>query len=80
MTDEAMDNIVKLASAAGKPALLTEDSAALEFTDKYRGKLLYDHDVGAWFRWTESHCSRNARDSPMHGRAIWCASSPKIRR
>ena len=55
MTDEVMDNIVKLASAAGKPALLTEDSAALEFTDKYRGKLLYDHDVGAWFRWTESH-------------------------
>jgi len=38
--------------------LVTEDSAALEFAQLYRGKLLYDHNVGAWHEWTGSHWRR----------------------
>jgi hypothetical protein len=30
---------------------VTEDSAALVFRDKYKGQLLYDHDLNAWFVW-----------------------------
>lgn len=37
---------------------ITEDGAALEFAELYRGKLLFDHDAGAWFEWTGSHWKR----------------------
>jgi putative DNA primase/helicase len=30
---------------------ITEDSVALQFTDKYVGRLLFDHDAGRWFKW-----------------------------
>ena len=33
------------------PALPTEDSIALEFKVRHKGKFLYCHDSGAWFRW-----------------------------
>ena len=46
-----VDNIIKLAELAGKQTLITEDSAALAFAQKYRGELLFDHDAGTWFRW-----------------------------
>jgi putative DNA primase/helicase len=40
--------------------LITEDSAALAFTARYRDELLFDHDRGQWFRWTGTHwqCER----------------------
>jgi putative DNA primase/helicase len=38
------------AAAPGVDAV-TEDSAALVFRDKYKGHLLYDHDLNAWFVW-----------------------------
>jgi putative DNA primase/helicase len=78
MTDEAMDNIVKLASAA-EAGMLTEDSAALEFTDKYRGKLLYDHDVGAW-SWTESHWQQERTRLAYAWARNLVRKLPKIRR
>jgi putative DNA primase/helicase len=31
--------------------LVTEDQAALEFARRYRGRLRYCHDAGAWFEW-----------------------------
>ena len=37
---------------------VTEDSAALDFAELYRGKLLYDHDAGAWHEWTGYHWKR----------------------
>jgi putative DNA primase/helicase len=37
---------------------VTEDAAALEFARLYRGKLLFDHDAGAWFEWTGCHWKR----------------------
>jgi putative DNA primase/helicase len=37
---------------------ISEDAAALEFARLYRGKLLFDHDVGAWFEWTGSRWKR----------------------
>ena len=55
MSDEAISNIVKLATAAGKAPLLTEDSAALAFAQKYRGQFVYDHDIGSWFCWSGNH-------------------------
>jgi putative DNA primase/helicase len=47
----------KRAKAAKKSAFpsITEDGAALEFARLYRGKLLFDHDAGAWFEWTGCH-------------------------
>jgi putative DNA primase/helicase len=31
--------------------VVTEDSVALLFRDRYRGELLFDHDLKAWFVW-----------------------------
>jgi putative DNA primase/helicase len=42
---------------AGSPKI-TEDGAALDFAKLYRGKLLYDHDAGAWHEWTGYHWKR----------------------
>jgi len=55
MSDSGESNIVKLATfqelvSNAKP--LTEDSTALAFTDRYRDRLRFDHDVGKWFMWT----------------------------
>jgi putative DNA primase/helicase len=57
-----MSNLVHLekaeraAKAAVKPgAIVTEDSAALEFARRHVGQLLFDHDAGRWLRWTGSH-------------------------
>jgi putative DNA primase/helicase len=36
-------------------ALVTEDSAALEFAALHTGKLLFDHDAGCWFEWAGPH-------------------------
>jgi putative DNA primase/helicase len=55
MNDEAIDNIIRLATAAPESPLWTEDAAALEFTNQYRGELLFDHDGGSWFRWSGQH-------------------------
>ena len=55
MSDNGESNIVKLAISQGlvsNTELLTEDSAALAFTDRYRDRLLFDHDNGKWFMWT----------------------------
>src|SRR5208283_3052539 len=32
------------------PEVVTEDSAALEFADRYGDMLRYDHSEGAWFK------------------------------
>lgn len=34
---------------------LTEDSAALEFAERFADELRYDHDAGAWFQFAGSH-------------------------
>ena len=36
----------------GQPDLVTEDAAALEFEERFRNQLLFDHDRGSWFRWS----------------------------
>jgi putative DNA primase/helicase len=48
----ADDNILRLATMNDAPPAVTEDSAALEFADRYRNELRFDHNVGKWFRWT----------------------------
>ena len=39
---------------------VTEDAAALAFTERYRDTLRFDHDVGKWFVWMGTHwqCER----------------------
>jgi putative DNA primase/helicase len=56
MSDD-LDKIIHLATRReqAQRTLLSEDSVALAFADLYRGKLLFDHDAGAWFRWTGQH-------------------------
>jgi putative DNA primase/helicase len=34
--------------------IVTEDTAALEFGERYRGQLLFDHKAAKWFRWDGS--------------------------
>jgi putative DNA primase/helicase len=50
-----VSNILKLAEAASKQELITEDSAALAFAQQYRAELLFDHDAKSWFRWSGNH-------------------------
>ena len=54
MSDTLENNIVKLAmfQELGRAELLTEDSVALAFTDRYRDRLRFDHDHGKWYVWT----------------------------
>jgi putative DNA primase/helicase len=57
MTDDTDtdNNIIKLAAyqdmAKGDDPV-TEDAAALAFTERYRDILRFDHDMGKWFVWT----------------------------
>jgi putative DNA primase/helicase len=37
---------------------VTEDAAALAFTERYRNALRFDHDIGKWFVWRGSHWQR----------------------
>jgi putative DNA primase/helicase len=59
MGDEA-DNITRLAAMNNAPPVVTEDSAALAFADRYRDDLRFDHDIGKWYHWTGKHwqCER----------------------
>jgi putative DNA primase/helicase len=41
----------KKQAAAVRPPAVTEDSAALQFTDRYRNELRYDHKAG-WYHWS----------------------------
>jgi putative DNA primase/helicase len=60
MNDEVnMENIVQLAEMTKpKRVVVTEDSAALAFAERYKGQLLFDHDSGSWFRWDGNHWKR----------------------
>jgi putative DNA primase/helicase len=61
MNDEidpaSMDNIIRLAELAEQKTtvLITEDSAALVFAERYQGRFLYDHDAASWYRWSGYH-------------------------
>src|SRR5687767_1195419 len=46
-------------SKAAANDIVTEDGAALEFADLYRGRLLYCHSTGAWFEWAGSIWQKN---------------------
>jgi putative DNA primase/helicase len=54
------DNILRLAAMNNTPPIVTEDSAALTFADRYGSKLRFDHDLGKWYYWTGKHwqCER----------------------
>jgi putative DNA primase/helicase len=56
----ADDNILRLATLNDAPAAVTEDSAALEFADRYQNELRFDHEIGKWFRWNGKYweCER----------------------
>jgi putative DNA primase/helicase len=57
---EEVDNIAKLAEQQerGFKELITEDSVALEFTQRHRDKLRFDHNIGKWFVWIGTHWQR----------------------
>lgn len=52
-----ISDIIALAEFTSKQrtALLTENSAALAFAERYAGQFLFDHDAKSWFRWTGTH-------------------------
>jgi hypothetical protein len=45
------DNILHLATMNDAPPEVTEDGAALEFAERHRNELRFDHEMGKWFRW-----------------------------
>jgi putative DNA primase/helicase len=51
----ALDAGEKLPPPAIGDGTLTEDVVAIEFAERHRGRLLHDHHVGQWFRWTGTH-------------------------
>jgi putative DNA primase/helicase len=60
-TTDNVDNIVKLAAyqeLAKNDDPVTEDAAALAFTERYRETLRFDHDIGKWLLWTGTHWQR----------------------
>jgi putative DNA primase/helicase len=57
-TDNIDDNIVKLAAyqeLARNDDPITEDAAALAFTERFRDRLRFDHHIGKWFAWSGAH-------------------------
>jgi putative DNA primase/helicase len=54
----AKPNKVKPKKSAAIENLVTEDAAALAFTELYRDMLRFDHDIGKWFVWTGTHWQR----------------------
>jgi putative DNA primase/helicase len=62
MTDSVLIDFVKQAREKRESIddPVTEDAAALAFTERYRDMLRFDHDIGKWFVWTDIHwqCER----------------------
>jgi putative DNA primase/helicase len=60
MNDSAnMDNILLLAEMTKqKRAVVTEDSIALAFAERYQSQFLFDHNAKAWYRWDGNHWKR----------------------
>lgn len=54
MTDSVLIDFVKQAREKRESIddPVTEDAAALAFTERYRDRLRFDHDIGKWFVWT----------------------------
>jgi putative DNA primase/helicase len=59
MNDD-LNKIIRLAARKeqAQRSVLSEDAVALAFAELYRGKLLFDHDVSAWFQWDGAHWKR----------------------
>jgi putative DNA primase/helicase len=55
--NDDLNKIIHLAARKeqAQRTALSEDSVALAFAGLYRGKFLFDHDVGAWFQWDGAH-------------------------
>lgn len=47
---------------------LTEDGVALAFTERFGGKLRFDHDAGAWFEWMGDHWKQDGTGLAFN----WC--------
>jgi putative DNA primase/helicase len=52
--DRLWAEVLRLATPPPRPSELTEDAAALIFTNQYREQLRFCHDTGAWFQWNGS--------------------------
>lgn len=42
--------------------IITQDAVALAFAERYRDRLRFCHDTGAWFAWTGTHWQRDETD------------------
>ena len=43
----------------------TQDHVALLFASRYKGKVRYDHDVGAWYSWTGTHWCKDETEATL---------------
>lgn len=65
---ETEDPIAKLQAlqAARANDIITEDSAALQFVEKYGKELRYCHSTGSWFRWNDRTWVRDNTHLAFH--------------
>lgn len=51
--------------------VISQDSVALVFAERYSGKLRYCHHIGAWFMWSGAYWRRDETDLALqHARAL----------
>ena len=54
-TPDDVGHHARQAAGANGTGLITEDKAAISFARRHTGELLFDHDRGAWYRWTGTY-------------------------
>lgn len=65
----ATDIDIRLSDSPMVNALMqnpTEDNVAIAFAERYRGKYVYLHGRGKWFRWVETHWSEDVTGNVLH--------------
>jgi putative DNA primase/helicase len=76
--------VVRRLEPAKSVEVITEDSVALLFRDRYRGQLLFDHDLKAWFvwdgnRWRQDKTALAFEFARQLARELTLDQSPKLR-
>lgn len=62
--DEARDNVHVLPNA--QAVEVSEDAIALAFTREFGGTMRYDHHVGRWYQWSQTHWRRLEVPAALH--------------
>lgn len=62
--DEPPDNVLVLPNA--QPVEVSEDAIALAFTREFGNSMRYDHHIGRWYQWSQTHWRRLEVPAALH--------------